>query len=171
MPITVPSRPSSGAAEAMVARALRYFSSRWATARPAPSMAARTSASVLWGLLLSVRRPLASTSPRAEFCASWFTTSGEGMDLEETEMASSSSFGGATRAVFSATKRSKTSASARMEQAIRGQIGQPAACMIDSNSHSAHVKSSGDYGAPSNPAFGRIVCFTPPLFGAQGRGT
>ncbi len=41
-------------------------------------MAARRSASLAWGLLLSVRRPLASTSPRAEFCASWATTSGVG---------------------------------------------------------------------------------------------
>ena len=97
-------------------------------------MAARSSASLLCGWLFKVRRPLASTSPRAEFCASWVTTSGAGTDLDETEIASSSSFGGTTRAVFSATKRSKTSASAKMEQAIRGQMGQPAACMIDSNS-------------------------------------
>jgi hypothetical protein len=30
-------------------------------------------------------------------------------------------------------KRSKISARARTEQAIRGQMGQPAACMMDSN--------------------------------------
>jgi hypothetical protein len=43
-------------------------------------------------------------------------------------------------------KRSKISASARTEQAISGQMGQPAACMMDSNSLSARVKASADYG-------------------------
>ena len=146
MPMTVPSRPSKGAAEAMVARADRYFSSRCATARPVPSMAARRSVSLHWGLLLRVRRPLASTSPRAEFCASWFTTSGVGRALDDTVIASSSSFGGATRAVLRATKRSKISAIPRTEHAIRGQMGQPAACMMDSKSLSAQMKAIGDYG-------------------------
>src|SRR3989344_53315 len=146
MPITVPSRPSKGAAEAMVASADRYFSSRCATARPAPSMAARRSVSLHWGLLLRVRRPLASTSPRAEFCANWFTTSGVDTALDETVMASSSNFGGATRAVLRATKRSKISAIPSTEHAIRGQIGQPAACMMDSKSLSAQMKAIGDYG-------------------------
>src|SRR6218665_1056769 len=81
IPITVPSRPSKGAAEAMVARAGRDFSSRCATARPVPCMAARSSVSLHAGLLLRARRPLASTSPRAEFWASWFTTSGGGRAL------------------------------------------------------------------------------------------
>jgi hypothetical protein len=44
---------------------------------------------------------------------------------------SSSNLGGATFASFSVTKRSITMAKAKMEQAIRGQIGQPAACMIE----------------------------------------
>src|SRR6218665_128803 len=95
IPITVPSRPSKGAAEAMVARAGRYFSSRCAAARPVPCMAARSSVSLHAGLLLRARRPLASTSPRAEFWASWFTTSGGGRALNETVMASSSNRGGA----------------------------------------------------------------------------
>ncbi|MNV71552.1 hypothetical protein D3C71_1645790 [compost metagenome] len=153
MPITVPSRPSKGAAEAMVASADRYFSSRCATARPAPSMAARRSVSLHWGLLLRVRRPLASTSPSAEFCASWLTTSGVGTDLDDTVMASSSSLGGATRAVLRATKRSKISAIPRTEHAIRGQIGQPAACMMDSKSLSAQMEAIGDYGPASGCHF------------------
>jgi hypothetical protein len=32
-------------------------------------------------------------------------------------------------------KRSITSARAKTEQATRGQIGQPAACMIENNAH------------------------------------
>jgi hypothetical protein len=47
-------------------------------------------------------------------------------------MASCSNWGGATLASRKARKRSMIRARARMEQAIRGQIGQPAACMIDS---------------------------------------
>jgi hypothetical protein len=60
--------------------------------------------------------------------------------LEDTEIASLSNWGGATRAVLSATKRSKIKAIAKMEQASKGQIGQPAACMIDSNGLSAQIK-------------------------------
>ena len=48
-------------------------------------------------------------------------------------MASSSNFGGATLEVLRLIKRSMTSAMARMEQAISGQIGQPAACMMENN--------------------------------------
>jgi len=90
-------------------------------------------------LAFNARNPLASTSPRAEFCSSWLTTSAGGTLVRETASASSSSLGGAMRAVFRLTKRSMMSASARMEQATRGQMGQPAACMIESKSLSPRV--------------------------------
>ena len=48
-------------------------------------------------------------------------------------MTSSSSFGGATFRVLRLMKRSITKASAKIEQAIKGQIGQPAACMMENN--------------------------------------
>ena len=95
-------------------------------------MEARRSTSVQRGSELSARKPLASTSPSAELLLSWVTTSGAGTDDRETASASSSSFGGATLAVLRLMKRSITRASARMEQATNGQIGQPAACMIES---------------------------------------
>src|SRR3569832_777022 len=95
-------------------------------------MFARRSSSVQRGSELSARKPLASTSPSAEFCSSCFTTSGTGTELRDTARASSSSRGGAILLVLRLMKRSMTSASARMEQATRGQIGQPAACMIES---------------------------------------
>ena len=56
-----------------------------------------------------------------------------GKALEETEIASLSRLLGATLLVFSEVKRSKIRARAKIEQAIKGQIGHPAACMIDSN--------------------------------------
>ncbi|MBY0411013.1 MAG: hypothetical protein K2Q97_13010, partial [Burkholderiaceae bacterium] len=37
-------------------------------------------------------------------------------------------------------KRSKINANPRMEHAIRGQIGQPAACMMESKFFSAQIK-------------------------------
>ncbi|WP_232229828.1 hypothetical protein [Polaromonas glacialis] len=37
--------------------------------------------------------------------------------------------------VFKLENRSITSASATMEHASRGQMGQPAACMIENNAH------------------------------------
>lgn len=58
-------------------------------------------------------------------------------------MASSNNFGGAMRAVLRAMKRSMMSATARIEQAIRGQIGQPAACMMVSKCLSAVFGASG----------------------------
>jgi hypothetical protein len=69
-----------------------------------------------------------------------------GSEREDTVMASSSNLGGAMRAVFKETKRSQIKARARTEQAMRGQMGQPAACMMDSNSLSARMKSVGNYG-------------------------
>ncbi|WP_426146293.1 hypothetical protein [Polaromonas sp. DSR2-3-2] len=37
--------------------------------------------------------------------------------------------------VFKLENRSMTSASATMEHASKGQMGQPAACMIENNAH------------------------------------
>src|SRR4051812_5094866 len=94
-------------------------------------MVARRSISLQRGSELRARNPLASTSPRAECCDSCATTSGAGTEVRETDSASSSNFGGATLAVLRLMKRSTMSANATMEQATKGQIGQPAACMIE----------------------------------------
>ena len=60
-----------------------------------------------------------------------------------------SELGGATFTVFRLRKRSTMSASARMEQAISGQMGQPAACMIESKEglrRALMLKRWRDYG-------------------------
>ena len=96
-------------------------------------MAERNSSSLQRGLALSMRKPLANTSPNAEFFSRIDTTSGPGTPLRVTVITSSSSLGGATFWVLRLIKRSITRASANIEQAIRGQIGQPAACMMENN--------------------------------------
>src|SRR4051812_24850985 len=113
-------------------------------------MVPRRSASVQRGSEFRARKPLASTSPRAEFCSSWVTTSGVGTDTRDTASASSSSRGGAILAFLRLRKRSKMSARARMEQATRGQIGQPAACMIENKrgSSAPFVLTKGAIAAP-----------------------
>src|SRR3569833_7057 len=116
-------------------------------------MMARRSSSVQRGSELSARKPLASTSPSAEFCSSCLTTSGVGTELRETASASSSNCGGATLLVLRLMKRAMMSASARMEQATSGQIGQPAACMIESKGAVLRAVRvllvlAGDYGGP-----------------------
>jgi hypothetical protein len=59
---------------------------------------------------------------------------------------SSSNFGGAFLAVWRLMKRSMTRANARMEQAISGQIGQPAACMIENKWNLRADELSRNYG-------------------------
>ena len=78
-------------------------------------------------------RPLAKTSPRALFWANWAITCSLGTPWRETEMASCSRFSGAILLALSEIKRSTMSAKAKIEQAIRGQMGQPAAWMMVSN--------------------------------------
>jgi hypothetical protein len=53
------------------------------------------------------------------------------MPLRDTIMASSSNFGGIILAVLRVKNRSMINAIPSTEQMIRGQIGQPAACMIE----------------------------------------
>ena len=58
---------------------------------------------------------------------------GAGMLVCETVSTSLSSLGGTILEVLRLRNRSITNANARMEQATKGQIGQPAACMIENN--------------------------------------
>ncbi|MES2943798.1 MAG: hypothetical protein V4772_13095 [Pseudomonadota bacterium] len=69
--------------------------------------------------------------------------------MRDTVIASSINFGGAIFWVFRLLKRSITSAKARTEQAISGQMGQPAACMIENNAHLQSDKFDLDYGLPA----------------------
>jgi hypothetical protein len=94
------------------------------------------------GVVVEARSPLASTSPSAEFVPAGSPRRAWARPCAETVMASSSSLGAATRAVFRADEALENQARARTEQAIRGQMGQPAACMMDSNSLSAQVKAT-----------------------------
>jgi hypothetical protein len=59
------------------------------------------------------------------------TTSADGSRARVTDTTSSSNCGGATFDVRRLDKRSMISVSAATEQKIKGQIGQPAACMIE----------------------------------------
>ncbi len=83
------------------------------------------------GSPITARSPAASTEPSSELAASLVTTSGPGKLCRVTDNTSSSSLGGAMRGTRKLMKRSITSASATTEQMSNGQIGQPAACMIE----------------------------------------
>ena len=72
MPTTVPNRPSSGAAVAMVPSVVRNRSRLCAVERPASSIASF----ITWRGLFSLRRPAASTSPSGESLASLSRMSG-----------------------------------------------------------------------------------------------
>ena len=133
MPMTVPSNPSRGAADAIVPSATKCFSSEWATSRPAISMLERKSASLMVGWAKSVCQPLAKTLPKAECSRNWAVTSALGNDFCEAVMACSNKPSGAINCLRRLNKRSMTRAKATTEQASSGHIGQPAACMIDSN--------------------------------------
>ena len=82
---------------------------------------------------MTARRPVASTNPRTELAASLFTTSAAGMCARVTEITSSSRRGGTTRFSRRLESRSITSANAAMEHKSKGQMGHPAACMIENN--------------------------------------
>src|SRR5688572_24635994 len=102
------------------------------------------------GSAITARRPRASTAPSTEFCSSLLTTSAPGRLARVTEMTSSTSVGGATFGPRRLENRSMISAIAAMEQRSSGQIGQPAACMIENNpdlSAGERVFGTRDYGA------------------------
>src|SRR5581483_4134490 len=85
------------------------------------------------GSAVMARKPVARTLPSTEFAASLLTTSAAGRPVRVTEITSSSNLGGATRDARKLLNRSMITAKATMEHKINGQIGQPAACMIDNN--------------------------------------
>jgi hypothetical protein len=85
------------------------------------------------GSAITARSPVANTLPSTELAASLLTTSAVGMWARVTEITSSSSRGGTTRFSRRLDSRSMTSASAAMEHKSKGQIGHPAACMIENN--------------------------------------
>src|ERR1043165_8765262 len=100
------------------------------------------------GSPMTARMPRASTVPSTEFCSSLLTTSALGKLARVTEITSSTNVGGATFGVRRLLRRSMTSAIAAMEHRSKGQIGQPAACMIENNpvlSVRAHF-GTRDYG-------------------------
>ena len=120
---------------------------RWTAARPADSKAARKASRLMRGSAITARSPIASTMPRTEFSASLLTTSGPGRLARVTDMTSSSSRGGTMRAARRLERRSRISVTAAMEQTRSGQIGHPAACMIESNrALSTRWEAVADYG-------------------------
>jgi hypothetical protein len=112
-------------------------------------MVERRSSSLQRGSALTARKPLASTSPKAEFCSSWETTSGVGTLLRLTLITSSNNFGGTILLLLRLMKRSITIANASIEQAIRGQIVQPAACMMENKCLLRSDDGLLDYGPPA----------------------
>jgi len=87
----------------------------------------------------------------------------------KTPMASSSSLGGKTREIRREVKRSITSASASTEQINRGQMGQPAATMIENKDFlqlAPSYKCAGIIHRPWLPtSVGRVVGTTHRLCG------
>ncbi|WP_300661856.1 hypothetical protein [Hydrogenophaga sp.] len=75
-------------------------------------------------------------------------------------MASSSSFGGMIFAVLRLTNRSMTSANPMTEQRINGQMGHPAACMMESKS-GLQSGAAGSRGASLCRDYGSGVMPTP----------
>jgi hypothetical protein len=75
--------------------------------------------------------------------------SGAGSEATETVMASSSKRGGMTLAVRNVVRRSRMMARAAMEQAIRGQMGQPAASTMLSKMEPRKRKGSTGRQAPA----------------------
>ena len=132
--------------------------------RPALSIEARKSSSVHRGSVFKALSPLASTSPRAEFLSNCETMSGPGILVLVKRRTSASTFLGTILSGFKLTKRSITIASAMMELAIKGQIGQPAACMIDSKGFSSLAQLVGGVGArASAPTLGSLWPMVPAL--------
>ena len=117
----------SRAAEAMVAKAVVFLSRCATRVRPAPSMAERSSASLLLGWVCRCATG-ASTSPKAEFApaGSPFSLLGQALG---TVSASSSNWG-AMRGSYAGRQTLTTSARARMEQANQGPNGPTCVCMI-----------------------------------------
>ena len=83
------------------------------------------------------------------------TTAAAGRGVRVTLSTSSSSVGGATSASRRWYRRSIASAKATTEHRIKGQIGQPAACMIDSKAFSCGC--SGHSGPKDGRDYGRTA--------------
>ena len=77
--------------------------------------------------------------------------SSEGKLFNEALSAWSSKPSGATQCVRKLIKRSMTKASANTEQIKRGQIGQPAACMMVNKANYSREFSGSNYGSVTHP--------------------
>jgi hypothetical protein len=99
-------------------------------------MLERKSESLIVGCANKVCQPLAKTFPKAECSRNWAVTSALGNDFCDAVMACSRRPSGAINCLRKLKKRSMTRAKATTEQASKGHIGQPAACMIASNENS-----------------------------------
>ena len=97
---------------------------------------------------MTLRSPVANTPPSSELAASLLTTSLPGRLLRVRVNTSSSRLAGAMRLERRLSRRSMMMVSAAIEHTISGQIGQPAACMIESKSSPAMVgpRKARDYG-------------------------
>ena len=104
--------------------------------RPALSKDWRTASSVMRGSAMTLRSPVAKTPPSSELAASLLTTSLPGRLLRVTPSTSSSRLAGAIWLERRLTSLSMMIVSAAMEHRISGQMGQPAACMIESKTSS-----------------------------------
>src|SRR5438094_608894 len=126
MPVTVPSRPSSGDTPAIVPSVLRKRSSSWTTWRPVSSRRSISISRDRWRLASPVARSL----PRGEFCSSVAIT------LSLTWFASischtrSGSSCGSTRLSCRVHRRSRTMAAAVIEHRMIGHISGPPARTI-----------------------------------------
>ncbi len=128
MPTTVPKSPSSGDIAAMVPSVVRKRSRSCVTTRPTSSIA-----SFITGRgAFTLARPAARMRPERALRGGLGEELGRGARLPVlVEHAVDHARRGATTDWRSDHRRSKMSASAMIEARISGQIGQPAAWMMD----------------------------------------
>ena len=103
-------------------------------------MVARRSASLHCGLLLSAR-PAGQHLTQRRALGQLVHHVGRGSERDETVMASSSSFGGDARC-FQPDEALENKGQRQDGAGNEGQMGQPAACMMDSNSLPLRCKVS-----------------------------
>src|SRR5438552_360469 len=127
MPTTVPNRPSNGDIAGIVPSVVRKRSRSWATRWPTSSIA-----SFITGRgLFTLASPAARTRPSGPFCAVLARSSDAALACFRSLRTLSTMPTGATTLWRNDHSRSRISAKAMTDAKISGQIGQPAAWMID----------------------------------------
>jgi hypothetical protein len=102
-------------------------------------MLERKSSALMSGSVFMACKPEAKMRPKTEWSCSWCMASSEGKLSREAWIACSSKPSGATKWLRRLIMRSMTKAKATTEQIKRGQIGQPAACMMVNKANTPEI--------------------------------